>query len=62
MNVVMIVMIPTVGNTMEPVAPISTPPTFATTSANSPPENDKPQQYAPKLLCLCAEPLLKETL
>ena len=37
----MMVIVPTMGNTMELVAPVSLPP-FATTSANSPPEDDRP--------------------
>ncbi len=41
MNVVIIVIAPTIGSRKELVTPTSVPP-FATTSANSPPEEDKP--------------------
>jgi hypothetical protein len=40
-NVVIIVIAPTIGSKKEPVTPTSIPP-FATTSASSPPEEDKP--------------------
>ena len=41
MNVVMIVMVPTIGNMKELAAPTSIPP-FATTNAISPPDEDNP--------------------
>ena len=42
MNVVIIVIAPTIGNTNELVAPTSVPP-LATTTASSPPEGERPK-------------------
>ena len=42
MNVVIIVMAPTIGNTKELVTPTSVPP-LATTSASSPPDDERPK-------------------
>src|SRR5437867_13191411 len=53
MNVVIIVIVPIIGKTIELVAPMSAPP-LATTSASSPPEESpKPALSAVTVLCPC---------
>ena len=42
-NVVIMVIVPTIGNTKELVVPTSAPP-LATTSASSPPDHERPNE------------------